>query len=189
MVTLLNELQVEKPFGRDLETSIDLKKKLAPNWSEDEIFRIDHYLGKVMVKNMLVLRFGNPMFGAVWDCNHIDNVQVSAFDIRLGSSKLNPHKITMTEAIGTEGRGGYFDDVGIIRDIMQNRKSMFFVFCIDELNRNRPYPNSRSHNNGTTRVVLSRGFTAGEGILAPGTLLIFILTLSYRLASSASYHL
>lgn len=68
---------MEKPFGRDLETSIDLHKKLAPNWSEDEIFRIDHYLGKEMVKNMIVLRFGNPMFGAVWDCNHIDNIQVS----------------------------------------------------------------------------------------------------------------
>ena len=77
---------------------------------------------------MLVLRFGNPMFGAVWDCNHIDNVQVSALEIRLGSSpKLNAHQISMTEAIGTEGRGGYFDDVGVIRDIMQNRKSVFFV--------------------------------------------------------------
>ena len=67
---------MEKPFGRDLESSMNLHKSLAPNWSEDEIFRIDHYLGKEMVKNMLVLRFGNPMFGAIWSCESIDNVQV-----------------------------------------------------------------------------------------------------------------
>ncbi|KAI4204280.1 MAG: hypothetical protein LQ350_001260 [Teloschistes chrysophthalmus] len=88
-----SQIIIEKPFGRDLETSVDLHKKLAPNWKETEIFRIDHYLGKEMVKNLMTLRFGNPMFGAVWDCNHIDNVQIS-----------------MTEAIGTEGRGAYFDD-------------------------------------------------------------------------------
>ncbi|KAL8907477.1 MAG: hypothetical protein Q9207_001381 [Kuettlingeria erythrocarpa] len=98
-----SQIIIEKPFGHDLESSLDLHKKLEPNWKEDEIFRIDHYLGKEMVKNILTLRFGNPMFGAVWDCSHIDNVQIS-----------------MTEAFGTEGRGGYFDDVGIIRDVMQN---------------------------------------------------------------------
>ncbi|KAL9595661.1 MAG: hypothetical protein Q9219_006294 [cf. Caloplaca sp. 3 TL-2023] len=96
-------LQIEKPFGKDLESSVDLHRKLEPNWKESEIFRIDHYLGKEMVKNVMTLRFGNPIFGALWDCNHIDNVQIS-----------------MTEAIGTEGRGGYFDDVGIVRDVMQN---------------------------------------------------------------------
>ncbi|KAL8807859.1 MAG: hypothetical protein Q9200_004511 [Gallowayella weberi] len=98
-----SQIIIEKPFGHDLESSVELHKKLEPNWKESEIFRIDHYLGKEMVKNILTLRFGNPMFGALWDCNHIDNVQIS-----------------MTEAIGTEGRGGYFDDVGIIRDVMQN---------------------------------------------------------------------
>ncbi|KAL8797941.1 MAG: hypothetical protein Q9182_007100 [Xanthomendoza sp. 2 TL-2023] len=98
-----SQIIIEKPFGHDLESSVELHNKLEPNWKESEIFRIDHYLGKEMVKNILTLRFGNPMFGALWDCNHIDNVQIS-----------------MTEAIGTEGRGGYFDDVGIIRDVMQN---------------------------------------------------------------------
>ncbi|KAL8927137.1 MAG: hypothetical protein Q9208_002521 [Pyrenodesmia sp. 3 TL-2023] len=98
-----SQIIIEKPFGHDLESSLDLHRKLEPNWKENEIFRIDHYLGKEMVKNILTLRFGNPMFGAVWDCSHIDNVQIS-----------------MTESIGTEGRGGYFDGVGIVRDVMQN---------------------------------------------------------------------
>ena len=68
--------QVEKPFGKDLQSSRELQKALAPDWSEDELFRIDHYLGKEMVKNILILRFGNEFFGATWNRNHIDNVQV-----------------------------------------------------------------------------------------------------------------
>lgn len=78
-----------------------------------------------MVKNMLVLRFGNPMFGAIWDCNFIDNVQVRRQPGDCRSLTLTVPQISMTEAIGTEGRGGYFDDVGVIRDIMQNRRSSF----------------------------------------------------------------
>lgn len=94
---------VEKPFGKDLSSSRQLQKALAPDWVEDEIFRIDHYLGKEMVKNILILRFGNEFFGATWNRNHIDNVQIS-----------------FKEPFGTEGRGGYFDEFGIIRDVMQN---------------------------------------------------------------------
>ncbi|KAI4290088.1 MAG: hypothetical protein L6R35_000634 [Caloplaca aegaea] len=87
------QIIIEKPFGHDLESSLDLHRKLEPNWKESEIFRIDHYLGKEMVKNLLTLR-------SVW---------------------TKRQQISMTETIGTEGRGGYFDDVGIIRDVMQNR--------------------------------------------------------------------
>lgn len=94
---------VEKPFGKDLESSRKLQKALEPDWKEEEIFRIDHYLGKEMVKNILILRFGNAFFGATWNRNHIDNVQIS-----------------FKEPFGTEGRGGYFDEFGIIRDVMQN---------------------------------------------------------------------
>lgn len=68
--------QVEKPFGKDLQSSRDLQKALDPNWKEEEIFRIDHYLGKEMVKNILILRFGNEFFNATWNRHHIDNVQV-----------------------------------------------------------------------------------------------------------------
>ncbi|KAG7131059.1 Glucose-6-phosphate 1-dehydrogenase like protein [Verticillium longisporum] len=94
---------VEKPFGKDLASSRELQKSLEPDWKEDELFRIDHYLGKEMVKNILILRFGNSFFGATWNRQNIDNVQ-----------------ITFKEPFGTEGRGGYFDEFGIVRDVMQN---------------------------------------------------------------------
>ncbi|KAK9466804.1 glucose-6-phosphate dehydrogenase [Lipomyces arxii] len=94
---------IEKPFGHDLASSRELQASLQPIWTEDEIFRIDHYLGKEMVKNILILRFGNEFFGASWNKNHISSVQ-----------------ITFKEKFGTEGRGGYFDQFGIIRDVMQN---------------------------------------------------------------------
>lgn len=94
---------VEKPFGHDLESSRKLQNDLAPLFSEEELYRIDHYLGKEMVKNLLVLRFGNEFFNAAWNKDHITSVQIS-----------------FKEAFGTEGRGGYFDEIGIIRDVMQN---------------------------------------------------------------------
>lgn len=96
-------LIVEKPFGHDLESSRQLQKDLAPLFTEEELYRIDHYLGKEMVKNLLVLRFGNEFLNAAWNKNHISSIQIS-----------------FKEAFGTEGRGGYFDDIGIIRDVMQN---------------------------------------------------------------------
>lgn len=96
-------LIVEKPFGHDLESARKLQKDLAPLFSEDELYRIDHYLGKEMVKNLLVLRFGNELLSGVWNNKHISSVQIS-----------------FKEAFGTEGRGGYFDEIGIVRDVMQN---------------------------------------------------------------------
>ncbi|KAF9412437.1 Glucose-6-phosphate 1-dehydrogenase [Podila epigama] len=96
-------LIVEKPFGMDLESSRKLGKDLGALFTEDEIYRIDHYLGKEMVKNLMILRFANVIFGSVWNRQCIDNVQ-----------------ITFKEKIGTAGRGGYFDEFGIIRDVMQN---------------------------------------------------------------------
>ncbi|TFK28723.1 glucose-6-phosphate 1-dehydrogenase [Coprinopsis marcescibilis] len=98
-----NRIIIEKPFGKDLESARSLLSSVKQYWSEDETFRIDHYLGKEMVKNILVLRFANIALGAAWDKNHISNVQ-----------------ITFKEPFGTEGRGGYFDEFGIIRDVLQN---------------------------------------------------------------------
>ena len=100
----INRIIVEKPFGKDLDSSRELLGALKQYWSEDETFRIDHYLGKEMVKNILVLRFANVALSAAWDKNSISNIQ-----------------ITFKEPFGTEGRGGYFDEFGIIRDILQNR--------------------------------------------------------------------
>lgn len=101
----MNRIIVEKPFGKDLDSCRDLIKSIKQSWSEEETFRIDHYLGKEMVKNILVLRFANVAMGAAWDRNSVSNVQ-----------------ITFKEPFGTDGRGGYFDEFGIIRDILQNRK-------------------------------------------------------------------
>ncbi len=100
----VNRIIVEKPFGKDLDSSRKLLGELKEHWTEDETYRIDHYLGKEMVKNILVLRFANIALSAAWDKNSISNVQ-----------------ITFKEPFGTEGRGGYFDEFGIIRDILQNR--------------------------------------------------------------------
>jgi glucose-6-phosphate 1-dehydrogenase len=101
----ISRVVIEKPFGKDLGSARELLGSLKNYWSEEETFRIDHYLGKEMVKNLLVLRFANIAMSAAWDKNSISNVQ-----------------ITFKEPFGTEGRGGYFDEFGIIRDIMQNRK-------------------------------------------------------------------
>lgn len=94
---------VEKPFGHDLESATKLLKDLRPLFKEEEIYRIDHYLGKELVKNLLVLRFGNEFLNATWSKETIQSIQIS-----------------FKEPFGTEGRGGYFDNIGIIRDVMQN---------------------------------------------------------------------
>ncbi|KAL3511469.1 hypothetical protein ACH5RR_030870 [Cinchona calisaya] len=94
---------VEKPFGRDSESSAALTKALKQYLEEDQIFRIDHYLGKELVENLSVLRFSNLIFEPLWSRQYIRNVQ-----------------FIFSEDFGTEGRGGYFDNYGIIRDIMQN---------------------------------------------------------------------
>ncbi|XP_021723060.1 glucose-6-phosphate 1-dehydrogenase, chloroplastic-like isoform X1 [Chenopodium quinoa] len=94
---------VEKPFGRDSESSAALTSGLKQYLNEDQIFRIDHYLGKELVENLSVLRFSNLIFEPLWSRQYIRNVQ-----------------LIFSEDFGTEGRGGYFDHYGIIRDIMQN---------------------------------------------------------------------
>ncbi|CAN6823976.1 unnamed protein product, partial [Brassica oleracea] len=94
---------VEKPFGRDSKTSAALTNSLKHYLEEDQIFRIDHYLGKELVENLSVLRFSNLIFEPLWSRQYIQNVQ-----------------FIFSEDFGTEGRGGYFNHYGIIRDIMQN---------------------------------------------------------------------
>uniref|UniRef100_A0A8C3JQ96 glucose-6-phosphate dehydrogenase (NADP(+)) n=1 Tax=Calidris pygmaea TaxID=425635 RepID=A0A8C3JQ96_9CHAR len=98
-----NRVIVEKPFGRDLASSTALSDHLGGLFREEQIYRIDHYLGKEMVQNLMVLRFGNRIFGPIWNRDNVACVIV-----------------TFKEPFGTEGRGGYFDDFGIIRDVMQN---------------------------------------------------------------------
>src|SRR5665647_295192 len=96
-------LIVEKPFGHDLESARQLNTMLWEHFDEKEIFRIDHYLGKETVQNMLALRFANGIFEPIWNRQFIDHVQ-----------------ITVAESIGIEGRAGYYESAGAIRDIFQN---------------------------------------------------------------------
>ena len=91
-------LIVEKPFGKDLQSSNKLSEHLSKFFSEEEIYRIDHYLGKEMVQNIIVLRFSNQIFSRVWNRDSIAAVI-----------------IIFKEDIGTQGRGGYFDEFGILR--------------------------------------------------------------------------
>ena len=94
---------VEKPFGHDLESAKALNAELAQVFNENQIFRIDHYLGKETVQNLLVFRFANSIFEPLWNHQYIDHIQV-----------------TNAEAIGVEGRGEYYDKAGAVRDMIQN---------------------------------------------------------------------
>ncbi len=94
---------IEKPFGHDLASAEELNALVNSVFPESSVFRIDHYLGKETVQNILALRFANEMFEPVWNANYVDHVQ-----------------ITMAEDIGLGGRGGYYDGVGAARDVIQN---------------------------------------------------------------------
>lgn len=94
---------IEKPFGYDLQSAKELNSSLKQNWSEDQIYRIDHYLGKETVQNVLVTRFSNGIFEPLWNRNYIDHIE-----------------ITSSESIGVEKRGGYYEGSGALRDMVQN---------------------------------------------------------------------
>lgn len=96
-------LVVEKPFGRDLETAEDLNRQIHQVFKEDQVFRIDHYLGKETVQNILTLRFANAIFEPIWNRNYIDHVQ-----------------ITVAEDVGVSDRAGFYDQTGVLRDMFQN---------------------------------------------------------------------
>ena len=96
-------ISLEKPLGKDLKSSQEINDLVAAAFPEERTYRIDHYLGKETVQNILALRFGNAMFEPVWNARGIDNVQ-----------------ITISETVGLEGRAGYYDEVGALRDMVQN---------------------------------------------------------------------
>ena len=101
--TKYTRIVVEKPFGHDLQSAHELNALLSSMFSEEQIYRIDHYLGKETVQNLLALRFANALFEPIWNRNYIDHVQITA-----------------AETVGVEGRGGYYETSGALRDMVQN---------------------------------------------------------------------
>ncbi|AJQ94961.1 glucose-6-phosphate dehydrogenase [Gynuella sunshinyii] len=111
LVSEHSRVVLEKPLGKDLASSIVINDGVAEVFDEDNIYRIDHYLGKETVQNLLAVRFANALFEPVWTNSHIDNVQ-----------------ITVAETVGVEGRWGYYDDSGALRDMVQNH--MLQLLCL-----------------------------------------------------------
>jgi glucose-6-phosphate 1-dehydrogenase len=152
-------LVIEKPFGHDLDSARALSAQLQEHFTEEEIFRIDHYLGKETVQNMLALRFANGIFEPIWNRQFIDHVQ-----------------ITVAETIGIEGRAEYYEQAGAIRDIFQNHLLQLLALTameppIDftsEQVRNEKVKALRSlHTPGPKSVVrgqYGRGYVEGEEV-------------------------
>jgi glucose-6-phosphate 1-dehydrogenase len=107
---------IEKPFGRDLGSARALNEVVHRHFLESQIYRIDHYLGKETVQNLLVFRFGNAIFESLWNRDRVDNVQ-----------------ITVAESIGVEGRVGYYEQAGAIRDMVQNHLSQLLTLTAMEV--------------------------------------------------------
>ncbi|HUH16958.1 MAG TPA: glucose-6-phosphate dehydrogenase, partial [Methylomirabilota bacterium] len=106
---------IEKPFGSDLESARTLNREIARVLDEEQIYRIDHYLGKETVQNLAVFRFGNGLFEPIWNRRYIDSVQ-----------------ITVAETVGVEGRGDFYDATGALRDIVQNHGlQLLAMFAIE----------------------------------------------------------
>ncbi|HVF77824.1 MAG TPA: glucose-6-phosphate dehydrogenase [Solirubrobacteraceae bacterium] len=106
---------IEKPFGRSLEEARDLNARVLSVFAEEQVFRIDHYLGKETVQNVLALRFANNMFEPLWNRNYIDNVQITA-----------------AEDIGIGSRAGYYDSAGALRDLVQNHMlQLLSLLCME----------------------------------------------------------
>jgi len=154
-------LIIEKPFGHDLASAEALNTEIKQHFAENEVFRIDHYLGKETVQNMLALRFANGIFEPIWNRQFIDHVQ-----------------ITVAESIGIEGRAGYYESAGAIRDIFQNHLLQLLALTameppIDfssESVRNEKVKVLKSiHTPGPKSVVrgqYGRGFVEGEEVPA-----------------------
>ena len=106
---------IEKPFGTTLETARHLNDAIHGVWDESQVYRIDHYLGKETVQNLMAIRFGNAIFEPIWNRGYVDHVQITA-----------------AEDLGLEGRAGYYEEAGIIRDMLQNHLMQLFTLVAME---------------------------------------------------------
>jgi glucose-6-phosphate 1-dehydrogenase len=153
-------LIIEKPFGHDLASARELNSLLQEDFAENEVFRIDHYLGKETVQNMLALRFANGIFEPIWNRQFIDHVQ-----------------ITVAESIGIEGRAGYYEQAGAIRDIFQNHLLQLVAitameppidFSADSVRNEKVKVLKSIHTPGPKHVVRGEygpGFVEGEEVV------------------------
>lgn len=154
---------IEKPFGHDLKSALELQAELRHHLDESQIYRIDHYLGKETVQNLLVFRFSNPIFESVWNNHHIDNIQ-----------------ITVAEEIGIGTRGRFWEESGMLRDIVQNHMMQLLSLVAMEppsnltaeairgekvkvLQNLRPIP-SKQMNQFVVRGQYGPGFINGEPV-------------------------
>jgi glucose-6-phosphate 1-dehydrogenase len=154
-------LIIEKPFGHDLASARELNELLQKDFAENEVFRIDHYLGKETVQNMLALRFANGIFEPIWNRQFIDHVQ-----------------ITVAESIGIEGRAGYYESAGAIRDIFQNHLLQLVAitameppidFTADSVRNEKVKVLKAMHTPGPKHIVRGQygpGFVEGEEVRA-----------------------
>jgi len=154
-------LIVEKPFGHDRASALGLNEMLSAHFTEDEVFRIDHYLGKETVQNMLALRFANGIFEPIWNRQFIDHVQ-----------------ITVAESMGIESRAGFYEQAGAIRDIFQNHLLQLVAltameppidFTADSVRNEKVKVLKSLHTPGPKSVVrgqYGRGFVEGEQVSA-----------------------
>jgi len=152
-------LIIEKPFGHDRRTARELNEEIQKYFSESEIFRIDHYLGKETVQNMLALRFANGIFEPIWNRQFVDHIQ-----------------ITVAETMGIEGRAEYYEQTGAIRDIFQNHMLQLVAltameppidFTADSVRNEKVKVLKSMHTPGPKNVVrgqYGRGFIEGEEV-------------------------
>jgi glucose-6-phosphate 1-dehydrogenase len=152
-------LIVEKPFGRDLASAQELNEEIQRNFAEDEIFRIDHYLGKETVQNLLALRFANGIFEPIWNRQFVDHVQ-----------------ITVAETIGIESRAAFYEQAGAIRDVFQNHLLQLVAltameppidFAADSVRNEKVKVLRALHTPGPKHVVrgqYGRGYVEGQEV-------------------------
>lgn len=131
---------IEKPFGTDLESARQLNREIHEHLDESQIYRIDHYLGKETVQNLLVFRFANGIFEPLWNRQYIDHVQ-----------------ITNAESVGVEGRGGYYESAGVVRDMIQNH--VFQVLALVAMEPPAHFGSEAVRDEKIKAMMSARGFT------------------------------
>lgn len=144
LITPASRVVLEKPIGKDLESSRVINDEVSEHFEESSIFRIDHYLGKDTVQNILALRFSNMLFAPIWNAQYIDHIQ-----------------ITVAESVGLEGRWDYYNEYGAMRDMMQNH--LMQLLCL--VTMEPPYSlNGDSVRDEKLKVIRSLRLLEGDAL-------------------------